>query len=222
MNAIRMQIGSILKALDVELPENSPYTEDMVIDFHEDEDMSNIFKLPDDDEIFGKCELVCAVVTAQRVDSFEMANSPGDVGYMHIYGMVNGRKVFIGDASAEQLNSIDFLKLVGCSIAEIVGVLGCEYPETEQELMRPDLPVTEVSAPVEDAPEIPVIKTVVFRDNASSHQVDVVGELTDGSTVTVFAFYADELSFDEEELIGLTTEEASALFTKKDITYIQS
>ena len=39
---------------------------------------------------------------------------------------------------------------------------------------------------------------------------------------TLFEFYDDELTFTSNEFIGLTVEEGQALFTKKDIAYLQS
>ena len=40
--------------------------------------------------------------------------------------------------------------------------------------------------------------------------------------IYLFKYYGDELSFREEEFIGLTEDEGRALFTKKDIAYLQS
>ena len=40
--------------------------------------------------------------------------------------------------------------------------------------------------------------------------------------ILLFSYYSDELSFNKEEFIGLTEDEGHALFTKKDIAYLQS
>jgi hypothetical protein len=45
---------------------------------------------------------------------------------------------------------------------------------------------------------------------------------SDGSEEDLFQFYPDEIDFSEEELIGLTREEAFELRRKKDRDYLQS
>lgn len=44
----------------------------------------------------------------------------------------------------------------------------------------------------------------------------------DGSVKTLFEFYPDELSFTENEFIGLTEGQARKLKVEKDIKYLQS
>ena len=39
---------------------------------------------------------------------------------------------------------------------------------------------------------------------------------------TLFVFYPDELSFSASEFIGLSEDEALAIFTRKDIAYLRS
>ena len=53
-------------------------------------------------------------------------------------------------------------------------------------------------------------------------QTVVFAELEDGSEVKLFAFYADEISFSEAELVGLTVAEARILRHKKDVAYLRS
>jgi hypothetical protein len=43
-----------------------------------------------------------------------------------------------------------------------------------------------------------------------------------GTKKDLFFFYPDELSFTESEFIGLTEEEARALFHQKDVAYLRS
>lgn len=43
-----------------------------------------------------------------------------------------------------------------------------------------------------------------------------------GTTETLFEYYPDELTFTEVEFVGLTRDEALALFHKKDIEYLRS
>lgn len=50
----------------------------------------------------------------------------------------------------------------------------------------------------------------------------VTAEFEDGTSTEVLRFYADELSFCESELVGLTRQEVSELFTRKDIAYLRS
>jgi len=50
----------------------------------------------------------------------------------------------------------------------------------------------------------------------------VIVQFDDGSKKTIFEFYPDELSFIEDEFIGLTEEQARKLKVEKDIKYLQS
>lgn len=52
------------------------------------------------------------------------------------------------------------------------------------------------------------------------NEVDVMYE--DGSVETLFKYYPDELSFTEQEFIGLTKDEAMELFKYRDIAYLRS
>jgi hypothetical protein len=45
---------------------------------------------------------------------------------------------------------------------------------------------------------------------------------SDGSSKVVFDFYNDELSFRQNEFLGLTETQCHELFTKKDIAYLRS
>lgn len=54
------------------------------------------------------------------------------------------------------------------------------------------------------------------------HQATVIGDLSDGSSVVLFRYFEDELSFTPSEFIGLTYDEAVELFHKKDIEYLRS
>jgi hypothetical protein len=52
------------------------------------------------------------------------------------------------------------------------------------------------------------------------NKVNVVYE--DGSTEELFSYFPDELSFEEEEFIGRTKQQAMDLFHKRDVEYLQS
>jgi len=52
--------------------------------------------------------------------------------------------------------------------------------------------------------------------------IKVLAHLNDDSTSHLFSFYPDELSFTEQELIGLTVREAIDLFHHKDTDYLRS
>jgi hypothetical protein len=45
---------------------------------------------------------------------------------------------------------------------------------------------------------------------------------SDGSSKVVFDFFDDELSFRSEEFLGLTAEQCSELFTRRDTAYLKS
>jgi UDP-3-O-acyl-N-acetylglucosamine deacetylase len=44
----------------------------------------------------------------------------------------------------------------------------------------------------------------------------------DGTTEEAFQYYSDELSFTEEEFVGLTMAEARTLHYKRDVAYLRS
>ena len=50
----------------------------------------------------------------------------------------------------------------------------------------------------------------------------VVVRFEDDSTKKLFEYYHDELTFHAHEFLGLTEAEGHALFTKKDIAFLQS
>ncbi|MFK7603651.1 hypothetical protein ACI3L1_15715 [Deinococcus sp. SM5_A1] len=56
----------------------------------------------------------------------------------------------------------------------------------------------------------------------SGGQAVVTATFDDGEEERVLPYYADELTFTEQEVVGLTREEVMDLFTKKDIAYLQS
>ena len=58
-------------------------------------------------------------------------------------------------------------------------------------------------------------------DHTDKYKHEVFGTIN-GAEVSLFGYYPDELTFAESEFIGLTREEALALFTKKDVAYLQS
>ena len=64
------------------------------------------------------------------------------------------------------------------------------------------------------------IKEVKFTKDRFRILVHAIFE--DGSQSTLFDYFPDELSFTEEEFIGLTEKEAMDLFHKKDKEYLRS
>ena len=67
------------------------------------------------------------------------------------------------------------------------------------------------------------IKSVIFQD--SDHRYgdkEAVAIMEDGSEQFVFPWFSDELKFWEDELIGLTIEQARDLKQARDIAYLQS
>lgn len=53
-------------------------------------------------------------------------------------------------------------------------------------------------------------------------RVQAEATLEDGSKVTLFTFYEDEIRFDHSEIVGLTVREAKFLYHRKDVDYIKS
>lgn len=66
------------------------------------------------------------------------------------------------------------------------------------------------------------ITTVQFTYDEILRRSDVIAYWTDGSFGHLLTFYADEIHFRADELIGLTEAEARALHHKKDKEYLQS
>jgi hypothetical protein len=46
--------------------------------------------------------------------------------------------------------------------------------------------------------------------------------MSDGTSVHLFSYYIDELSFAAQELVGLTAEQAGDLFHRRDVAYLRS
>lgn len=51
---------------------------------------------------------------------------------------------------------------------------------------------------------------------------EVIVTLEDGSTRNLFSYYPDEISFTENEFVGLTVAQAFELRHRKDVAYLQS
>jgi hypothetical protein len=51
---------------------------------------------------------------------------------------------------------------------------------------------------------------------------EVIVTLEDGSTRKLFSYYPDEISFTEDEFVGLTAPQAHELRHRKDVAYLQS
>lgn len=64
-----------------------------------------------------------------------------------------------------------------------------------------------------------IVTTIFVSDIPGPDEVLVT---IDGEQVKAFEFYSDELTFTEDEFIGLTLEEARALFRERDIAYLQA
>lgn len=67
------------------------------------------------------------------------------------------------------------------------------------------------------------ISSVKFQDSENRYgDKEAVATMENGSEEFVFAWFSDELSFREEELLGLTIEQARDLKTTRDIAYLRS
>ena len=71
---------------------------------------------------------------------------------------------------------------------------------------------------------VTVIDTVRFVPAAWDvpGPVDVVATLTDGSTVTLFRYFTDEMAFSSSDFVGQSVEEARALHHRRDVRWLQS
>lgn len=71
-------------------------------------------------------------------------------------------------------------------------------------------------------PMDPAPPRIVQTWTSMEEPIQVIAELDDGSRVELFAFYSDELCFNEEELVGLTVDQARYLHHRRDVGYLQS
>jgi hypothetical protein len=69
---------------------------------------------------------------------------------------------------------------------------------------------------------VPTIVAVEFRKPESFGRSSIVAAYSNGLIKKLFDYFADELCFFESDFIGKTEEEGKAVFTKKDIAYLQS
>ena len=71
---------------------------------------------------------------------------------------------------------------------------------------------------------MPVIEGVTFVPDVWDvpGPVDVVAVLDDGSTVTLFRYFPDELHFSANDFVGQTVEEARALRHRRDVDWLRS
>lgn len=51
---------------------------------------------------------------------------------------------------------------------------------------------------------------------------EVVATMSNGTEVSLFSYYPDELTFTEEEFAGLTLEQAQDLHYQRDLKYLRS
>ena len=64
-----------------------------------------------------------------------------------------------------------------------------------------------------------IVNTFFNRIDYGRMQITV--ETEDGTHETIFSYYPDELSFHQDELIGLTIPEARDLFVRKDTKFLR-
>lgn len=73
-----------------------------------------------------------------------------------------------------------------------------------------------------DAPKIIACSIGPYPQSLLDPMPSITAAFEDGTTKKLFWFYPDELSFSEEEFIGLTEVEARYLRFAKDRAYLQS
>lgn len=66
------------------------------------------------------------------------------------------------------------------------------------------------------------IEIIISPFSAMNGNKTIMALFDDGSVENVFNYYSDELSFSEDELIGLTSKEAVQLKTEKYFQYLIS
>ena len=67
------------------------------------------------------------------------------------------------------------------------------------------------------------IESVIFQNSYRREgNKEAIAVVEGGQRIFVFAWFDDELTFKEEELVNLTVEEARDLKQNRDIAYLQS
>lgn len=66
------------------------------------------------------------------------------------------------------------------------------------------------------------MKIKSIKREFKNYQMHLTGVMENGTEERVFAYYDDEISFTDDELIGKTIEEAREFRTRRDIAYLQS
>lgn len=67
----------------------------------------------------------------------------------------------------------------------------------------------------------PTIESVHTTIDSWGH-ASATAQFSDGVERYLFSWYSDELSFTQSDLKGLTEAEARALYTKRDVAWLQS
>jgi hypothetical protein len=82
----------------------------------------------------------------------------------------------------------------------------------------------ETASACDSIAPVVVIDSVVFAPAAWDvpGPVDVVATMSDGSTLTLFRYFPDELSFAAADFIGRTVDEVRALHHRRDVNWLES
>jgi hypothetical protein len=67
-----------------------------------------------------------------------------------------------------------------------------------------------------------MVKIVDAEIKKCNYVNEVIALFEDGTVTTILTYFPDEISFRESEFVGKTEWEATELFHKKDIAYLQS
>ena len=241
MTTTYTQIGTLLKTLGATLNEKSPFNESHVIAITDKEDVAQIIILADDDEICFDKEEGGDVRLELLVDSFSM--EAATTNHMFLMGYVNGRKVFFCKLSAEELERVDLSDLAGKTVREVCNALpDCQYDAVGHSHGYP-LPIKQsigerllaakessgstarekIRAKMKSThgPQ-PTICHVEFQTQADN-STGIMGKFDEDQEELelLLTFFADEISFDHSEVIGLTRTELMELFTEKDVAFLQ-
>ena len=72
------------------------------------------------------------------------------------------------------------------------------------------------------APPERVVSAEVQKGEQSFSRLRMIGTMSTGRVVELFRWYADELYFTPQDVVGKTKEQAQALFHDRDVAYLQS
>jgi len=107
------------------------------------------------------------------------------------------------------VDPLDFLRTVFCNSWHLWGARGSLYQWQPDGTFRKPYTIRDC-------------RITAYPQKRGDPMPEVWATFSDGTEKRLFSFYPDEINFGADEFIGLTAEEASALFCRRDTAYLRS